>query len=712
MRKAFLKMTLVLERNNKQKRQMKRDLQLDRLRNIGIMAHIDAGKTTTTERILYLTGKIYRLGEVHEGTATMDWMEQEQERGITITSASTACQWKDYNINIIDTPGHVDFTIEVERSLRILDGGVVIFCAVGGVEPQSETVWRQADRYKVPRIAFINKMDRVGADFYAVVKQMKDYLGAKGVPIQIPIGSEGEFKGMIDLVKYKAIFYKDEEGKELEIVDIPQEYKELAHEHKHKMLEAISDLDETLMEKYIQDENSITEDEIMTALRKGVLSMKITPVLCGSVLKNKGTQLLLDAICDYLPSPLEVPAMEGHDPKDESIIKKRKADSDEPFAALAFKIVSDPYVGKLTYFRVYSGSFKSGSYIYNASKGLKERVAKIVKMHANKQEIIETVYAGDIAAAVGLKDTKTGDTISDEKDPIILESMQFPEPVIFMAIEPKSKQDQDKLGIVLKKLEEEDPSFNVEYNKETGQTIIGGMGELHLDVLVDRMKREFNLSANTGKPEVAYKETIKKRVSSTGKFIQQTGGRGQYGHVVFDVETAERGSGVVFESRIKGGVIPRDFIPSVKEGVMDAAKNGILAGYPVTDIYVKLIDGSYHDVDSSELAFKAAASIALNDALRKGASMLLEPIMDIEIIVPEEYVGDVIGDFNSRRGKISSMKPRGNIQAVRGQVPLAETFGYATALRSLTQGRATYMMEPAFYMEVPSFISNKIIGLG
>lgn len=703
-------MITLLEKPKKTEK-MKQDQDLYKLRNIGIMAHIDAGKTTTTERILYLTGRIYRVGEVDDGTATMDWMRQEQERGITITSASTACEWKDYNINIIDTPGHVDFTVEVERSLRVLDGGIVIFCAVGGVEPQSETVWRQADSYKVPRMAYINKMDRTGADFFAVAKQIKDYLGANGVLIQLPIGSAEDFKGIIDLVNCKAIIYKDEEGKDSDIIDIPEEYAKQARDYRHKLLEAIADIDENVMDKYIHDENSITIDEIKEALREGVLKLKIVPVLCGSSLRNKGVELLTDAVCDYLPSPLDVPAVEGIDARDESI-KKCKADKDGPFVALAFKIVSDPYVGKLTYFRVYSGLFKSGTYVYNASKDKKERIGKIVKMHANKQEIIDTVYAGDIAAAVGLKETKTGDTICDEKNPVILESIHFPDPVLFMAIEPKAKQDQDKLGVVLKKIEEEDPSFKVKYNSDTGQTIIAGMGELHLEVIVDRMEQEFNLKANTGKPEVAYKETIKNRASSVGKFVQQTGGHGQYGHVVFDVETGERGSGVLFESRIKGGVIPREFIPAVKEGVLEAARNGVLAGYPVTDIHVKLIDGSYHDVDSSEMAFKTAASIGLNDALRKGSSMLLEPVMNIEIIVPEEFLGDVIADYNSRRGKIESIKPRVNVHVVKGFVPLAETFGYATALRSLTQGRGTYIMEPAYYNEVPLFIAEKIVSLG
>ncbi|NQT90646.1 MAG: elongation factor G [Candidatus Omnitrophica bacterium] len=690
---------------------MSREHQLDKIRNIGIMAHIDAGKTTTTEKILYMCGKIYRMGTVDEGTATMDWMQQEQDRGITITSASTACVWKDCHINIIDTPGHVDFTVEVERALRVLDGGVVVFCGVGGVEPQSETVWRQAERYKVPRMAYVNKMDRTGADFFAVLKQMEDYLGANAVAIQLPMGSEDSFKGMIDLIEDKAIIYKDEGGKDFDITEVPEELTEIVHEYRHKMLEAIADVDEKIMEKYVHDEHSITVDEVRQTLRKGVISSMVIPVLCGSSLKNKGIQPLLDAACDFLPSPLDVPAIEGIDPRDESV-QQRKPDDESHFSALAFKIVTDPYVGKLTYFRVYSGTFESGAYVYNSSKDIKERVGKIVKMHANKQQIVEKVYAGDIAAAVGLKETQTGDTICDEKHPIILESMHFPEPVLFMAIEPKSKKDQDKLGTVLNKLKEEDPSFKVRYDSDTDQTIIAGMGELHLEVLVDRMKIEFNLMANTGKPEVAYKETIRNRVSATGKFVQQTGGRGQYGHVVFDVEPGERGTGVVFESKIKGGVIPREFISSVKEGVLEGARSGILAGYPVTDIDVSLIDGSYHDVDSSELAFKVAASMALNEALTKGKSVLIEPVMNIEITVPDDFLGDVVGDFNSRRGKIESIKQGVKVKAVRGFVPLAETFGYATALRSLTQGRGTYLMEPAYYLEVPKFIADKIITLG
>ncbi|MFH1868273.1 MAG: elongation factor G [Candidatus Omnitrophota bacterium] len=699
-------MTLILEKTIDKKME-KRNHPLDKQRNIGIMAHIDAGKTTTTERILFYSGRIYRIGEVDEGTATMDWMKQEQERGITITSASTACSWRDISINIIDTPGHVDFTVEVERALRVLDGGIVVFCGVGGVEPQSETVWRQADRYKVPRIAYVNKMDRVGSDFFAVLKQMKDYLGTNPVAMQLPLGKEADFKGMIDLVINKAVIYKDQDGREYETQDIPDEYLNIAQEYRHKLIEAAADIDENIMDKYLQGEENIKEADIKSAIRRGVLELKFTPVFCGSSLKNKGIQLLLDAVCDYLPSPQDVTAIEGVDPRDQSI-QKRRSEDNAPFSALAFKIVSDPYVGKLTYFRVYSGTFTSGSYMYNATKNTKERIGKIVKMHANKQEIIDMVSAGDIAAAVGLKETRTGDTICDEKHPIILERIHFPEPVLFMAIEPKSQQDQDKLGLVLNKLKEEDPSFRVEYNNETGQTIIAGMGELHLEVLVDRMDREFNLKANTGKPEVAYKETMRNRATSVGKFVQQTGGHGQYGHVVFDVEPGERGTGVVFVSRIKSGSVPKEYIPSVKEGVMDSARNGVLAGYPVTDIYVKLIDGSHHEVDSSELAFKTAASMCLNDALRKGSSVLLEPIMDIEITVPEDFLGDIIADFNSRRGKIGSIKPRGNIKAVRGHVPLAETFGYATALRSLTQGRGTYIMQPAFYDEVPKFLSDKI----
>ncbi|MFH1645956.1 MAG: elongation factor G, partial [Candidatus Omnitrophota bacterium] len=676
---------------------------LDKIRNIGIMAHIDAGKTTTTERILYYSGRIYRVGEVDEGNTAMDWMQQEQERGITITSASTTCFWRGCQINIIDTPGHVDFTAEVERSLRVLDGGVVIFCAVGGVEPQSETVWRQAEKYNVPRIAYVNKMDRVGADFFAVLEQIKKYLGAVPIALQLPIGKESGFQGVIDLIRNKAVIYKDAEGKEFDLEDIPENYVELTNTYRHKLLEVCADFDDNIMDKYLAEEE-ISEKAVVKALRKAVLGIKILPVLCGSSLKNKGVQLLADAICDFLPSPLEVPAMEGINPKTNNVVKC-KTDDNSPFAALAFKIVSDPYVGKLTYLRVYSGILKSGDYVYNSEKKVKERIGKIVRMHANKQEIVDVIHAGDIAAAVGLKQTSTGDTVCDEKHPVLLESILFAEPVISMAIEPKAQQDQDRLGIVLKKIEEEDPSFKVKYDNDTGQTIISGMGELHLEVVVDRMAREFKVRANTGKPEVAYKETITKRATSVGKFIQQTGGHGQYGHVVFDVEPAERGTGVVFENRIKGGIIPKEFIPSVKEGVIDGARTGILAGYPFTDIIVKLIDGSYHDVDSSEVAFKVAATIGLDEALKKGNPVLLEPIMSIEIIVPDEFLGDVIADFNSRRGKIESIKPRGNVKAVRGHVPLAETFGYATALRSLSQGRGTEMMEPAFYDIVPSFKS-------
>lgn len=682
---------------------------LDKIRNIGIMAHIDAGKTTTTERILYYSGKIYKIGEVDEGNTAMDWMQLEQERGITITSASTTCFWKGCQINIIDTPGHVDFTAEVERSLRVLDGGVIIFCAVGGVEPQSETVWRQAEKYKVPRIAYVNKMDRVGADFLTVIAQIKEYLGTIPVVLQLPIGKETDFNGIIDLVRNKAVIYKDEEMKKFNFEDIPENYAELAKEYRHKLLETAADFDDKIMDKYLAEEE-ISEEEIIKAVKKAVLSLKVLPVLCGSSLKNKGVQLLADAICDLLPSPIEVSPMEGVDPITNDLIRC-KTDDKAPFAALAFKIVSDPYVGKLTYLRIYSGVLKTGEYVYNPEKKTKERIVKIVRMHANKQEIIDVIHSGDIAAAVGLKQTFTGDTICDEKHLVLLENIHFAEPVISMAIEPKAQQDQDRMSIVLKKIEEEDPSFKVKYDSDTGQTIISGMGELHLDVIVDRMEREFKVKANTGKPEVAYKETITKKAASVGKFIKQTGGHGQYGHVVFDVEPAERGAGVVFENRIKGGIIPKEFIPSIKKGVIDGARTGVLAGYPFTDIIVKLIDGSYHDVDSSEIAFKIAATIGLDEALKKGNPVLLEPIMSIEIVVPDDFLGDVIADFNSRRGKIESIKPRSNVKAVKGHVPLSETFGYATALRSLTQGRGTEMMEPAFYEIVPSFVADKIINL-
>lgn len=686
---------------------MGRQISLENTRNIGIIAHIDAGKTTTTERILYYTGRIYKMGEVDEGTATMDWMEQEQERGITITAASTTCFWKEHRINIIDTPGHVDFTAEVERSLKVLDGAVVIFCGVGKVEPQSETVWRQADRYKVPRISFINKMDRIGSDFFGAVQDIHQKLGANAVAIQLPLGSEENFRGVIDLVEMKSIVYKDELGLKFVKEEIPKDQVTIASEYRTKLIEKLAELDDEIMRKFIHNK-TISSQDLKLAIRKSTIKNTLIPILCGAAVKNKGVQLLIDAICDYLPSPKDLPPIKGINPKTEEY-EEREVSDDEEFCALCFKITSDPFVGKLTYFRVYSGILSSGSYVYNANRRLKERIGKIVQMHANQQEIKNEIYAGDIAACVGLKETKTGDTITDENQAIILESMHFPEPVISMAIEPKTKIDQEKLGMSLNKLEEEDPSFKVWYNPETAQTIISGMGELHLEILIDRLLREFNVEANVGKPQVAYKETITQKVTSTGKFIQQTGGRGQYGHVVLEIERGEPNSGIVFKSKIVGGTIPKEFIPSVKEGLLLAAKNGPLARYPITDVQVILIDGSYHEVDSSELAFKMAASLAFNGGMKKGSPILLEPIMDIEVIVPEEYMGIVIGDLNVRRCKISSLSQRTNAKVIRGYVPLSEVFGYATSLRSLTQGRGSYTMEPSYYTQVPSHIAEKII---
>lgn len=686
---------------------MAREIPLQKTRNIGIMAHIDAGKTTTTERILFFTGTVYKIGQVDEGTATMDYMELEQERGITITSASTTCYWKEHRINIIDTPGHVDFTVEVERSLRVLDGGIVVFCAVGGVEPQSETVWRQADRYNVPRIAYVNKMDRTGADFFLTLEQMYSRLAALACPIQIPLGKETNFKGVIDLIHMKAITYTDESGKEFEVIPVPEEFVKEAEKYRHIMLEKLAEADEGVMEKYIHNE-PMSEAFIIKHLRKTTINKGLVPVLCGSSLRNIGIQPLLDAIYEYLPSPVDIPAIKGTNPETQKE-EERKASEDEPFCALAFKIVSDPYVGRLTYVRVYSGVLKAGTYIYNVSSDTKERIGKLLQMHADKQNIIQEAYAGDIVAVVGLKNTTTGDTICDEKHPIRLESMHFPQPVLSLAIEPATKADQEKLGFALRKLEDEDPSFNVKYNQETGQTIISGMGELHLEILVDRMLREFNVKANVGKPQVAYRETITNRVTSVGKFIQQSGGRGQYGHVVLDMVPGEPGTGIEFLSRIIGGAIPREYISAVEDGVIDSSKSGVLSGYPVTDVKVLLIDGSFHEVDSSDLAFKMAGSIAFADGLRKGRSVLLEPIMNLEVTVPEEFLGDVIGDLNSRRCKIQSLKQRANTKAVHGFVPLAEMFGYATALRSLTQGRATYTMEPSYYSEVPANIYEKIV---
>ncbi|MBM3252890.1 MAG: elongation factor G [Candidatus Omnitrophica bacterium] len=684
--------------------------ELKKTRNIGIMAHIDAGKTTTTERILFFSGRIHRIGEVDEGTATMDWMEQEQERGITITSASTTSFWKEHRINIIDTPGHIDFTVEVERSLRVLDGGMVIFCAVGGVEPQSETVWRQADRYQVPRIAFVNKMDRVGADFFGTIKQMRERLNPNSTPTQIPIGSEEGFIGVIDLIKMKAIiFSNDEKGLGFKEEEIPSDLVSMAKDYNAQLIEKLAELEESIMSKFIHNE-PMTQVELKTAIRKNTISSNFIPILCGSSLRNRGIQPLLDAICDYLPSPVDVPPVKGVNPvtqKEETRLVK----DTEHLCALCFKIMSDPYVGKLNFCRVYSGVLRSGEYVYNSSKDIKERIGKIVRMHANKQEIVDEIRAGDIGACVGFKETKTGDTICDYKHPIVLESMQFPEPVIWMSIEPITKADQERLSFSLSKLQEEDPTFRVVYNEETIQTIISGMGELHLEVIVERLLREFKVGANVGKPHVAYKETITKKTTSVGKFIQQTGGRGQYGHVVVELEPADKGVGIVFLNRITGGVIPREFIPAVKEGILTASKNGALGGYPVTDVVVTLVDGSFHEVDSSELAFKIAASIAFSDGIKRASPILLEPIMSIEVLVPADYMGDVIADLNSRRCKIESMQEKVNIKIIKGFVPLSEMFGYATALRSLTQGRGVSTIEPSYYAEVPKQLSEKIISL-
>ena len=681
--------------------------ELRKLRNIGIMAHIDAGKTTTTERILFYTGRTHKIGEVHEGTATMDYLPQEQERGITITSAATTCFWGDHRINIIDTPGHVDFTVEVERSLRVLDGAIAIFCAVGGVEPQSETVWRQADRYGVPRIAYVNKMDRVGADFFAVVQQMKDRLMTTPVPVQIPNGAEDRFEGVIDLVKMKAIYWTDDLGVNYEYRDIPEELRGLAEEYRTQLLEHAAEFDEELMMKYLEGEE-ISEEEIKAAVRAGTLQTKITPVLCGTSFKNKGVQPLLDAVIDYLPSPLDLPPVTGINPKTDEEVQ-RKPDENEPFTALAFKVVVDPYVGKLTFFRVYSGKIKTGSYVYNASKETDERVSRILLMHANRREEREEASAGDIVAGVGLKSTTTGDTLCDKNAPIILESMEFPAPVINVAIEPKTKADQDKLSAALAKLAEEDPTFRVSYDEETGQTLIWGMGELHLEIIVDRLMREFKVGANVGRPQVAYRETITRPVSNVeAKYVRQTGGRGQYGHVVINVEPAP-GEGFVFVDQIVGGVIPKEFIPSVEKGVREALESGVLAGYQVEDVKVTLIDGSFHPVDSSDIAFKIAGSLAMRDALQKASPVLLEPIMKVEVTVPEDYMGDVIGDLNSRRARLEGMEKRLNLQVIRAFVPLAEMFGYATDLRSLTQGRGTFVMQFDHYEPVPSNIAQEIV---
>lgn len=686
---------------------MSRKFDLCRVRNIGIMAHIDAGKTTTTERILFYTGKVHRIGEVHDGAATMDWMIQEQERGITITSAATTCVWRDHQINIIDTPGHVDFTVEVERSLRVLDGAVAVFCSVGGVEPQSETVWRQADKYGVPRIAFVNKMDRIGADFFRAIDMMRTRLGANPVAIQLPIGVEDSFTGIVDLVTEKAFIYTDDLGTRTEAKEVPSDLTDLVAEYRGKLLEALAEFDDALMVKYLEGE-TISVDEIKVALRKATLSAKITPVLCGSSFKNKGVQLLLDAIVDYLPSPLDIPSVTGTLPDGEETIERHPAD-DQPFAALAFKIMADPYVGKLAFFRVYSGTLKTGSYVLNSTKNKRERVGRILRMHANHREDIDEVMTGDIAAIVGLKDTTTGDTLCDEKNPIILEAMEFPEPVIDIAIEPKTKADQDKLGLSLSRLAEEDPTFRVHTDPETGQTIISGMGELHLEIIVDRLLREFKVEANVGKPQVAYRETIRQTVKSEGKFVRQSGGRGQYGHVWLELEPLPPGSGFQFENKIVGGVVPREYIAPVEAGIKDAMLSGVLAGYPMVDIKATIFDGSYHEVDSSEMAFRIAGSMAFKEGAQKAKPVLLEPIMKVEITTPEEYLGDIMGDFNSRRGRIEGMEHRTGAQVIRGYVPLSEMFGYATAIRSISQGRAVYSMFFSHYDEVPKNIADTII---
>ena len=680
---------------------------LDKYRNIGIMAHIDAGKTTTTERILYYTGVSHKIGEVHEGTATMDWMEQEQERGITITSAATTCSWNDHRINIIDTPGHVDFTIEVERSLRVLDGAVAVFCSVGGVEPQSETVWRQADKYRVPRIAFINKMDRVGADFFRGVQMIKDRLKANPVPIQIPVGKEEHFKGVVDLVTMKAIIWdEDSLGATYREEELTGDLLDEAQEWREKLIEEISSHDDALMEKYLAGE-PLTEAEIKSAIRISTINIAIIPVVCGSSFKNKGVQNLLNSVVDYMPSPLDIPAIKGVDESGEEV--ERKADDSEPFSALGFKIMTDPFVGQLTFIRVYSGVLQSGSYVYNATKGKKERIGRLLKMHANKREEIKEVYAGDIAAAVGLKYTTTGDTLCNEDKAVILESIEFPEPVISIAIEPKTKADQEKLGMSLQKLASEDPSFRTFTNEETAQTIIAGMGELHLEIIVDRLMREFKVEANVGKPQVAYRETISKKVKVEGKFVRQSGGRGQYGHVWLELEPQEPGKGYEFVDAIKGGVVPREYIPAVDKGIQEALDNGVLAGFPVVDVKVTLIDGSYHEVDSSEMAFKIAGSMGFKEGCQKAAPVLLEPIMSVEVVVPEEYMGDVIGDLNSRRGRIMGMDSRAGAQVVSAMVPLANMFGYATDLRSATQGRANYTMTFDHYEPVPKSVSEEIV---
>jgi elongation factor G len=687
---------------------MPREISLNNTRNIGIMAHIDAGKTTTTERILYYTGKLHRMGEVHEGAATMDWMEQEKERGITITSAATTCFWNEHQINIIDTPGHVDFTAEVERSLRVLDGAVALFCSVGGVEPQSETVWRQADKYCVPRIAFVNKMDRIGADFFNTVQMMKDRLKANAVPIHIPIGQGEMFAGIIDLIRMKARMYHEATlGATFEDIPIPKSFKEMANKYRQNLLEAVSDVNDKLLVKFLEGKE-ITEKEITDTLRKATISVKIIPVLCGSSFKNKGVQDLLDRIVDLLPSPDDLGSVTGHHIHKDDLVE-RNISEDEKFTALAFKIMTDPYVGKLTFFRVYTGKASAGSYVYNSVSGRKERFGRLLQMHANHREDIKEVYCGDIAAAVGLKFTRTGDTLCEEDDPIIMEKITFPEPVIQIAIEPKTKADQDKLGESLGKLSDEDPTFRVSVDDNTGQTLISGMGELHLEIIVDRLKREFKVDANVGKPQVAYKETIRKKVEQEGKFIRQSGGKGQFGHVWIEVEPNEKGKGYIFENKIVGGSIPREYIPAVSQGIQEAMKTGVLAGYPMEDVKVKLTDGSFHEVDSSEMAFKIAGSIAFKDAARKADPVLMEPIMEVEVVTPEEYMGEIMGDLSSRRGRIEGISQRNDAQVVKANVPLAEMFGYATTLRNMSQGRAIYSMQFSHYDEIPKNISEEIV---
>ncbi|NCG66968.1 elongation factor G [Bacillus coagulans] len=686
---------------------MPREFSLEKTRNIGIMAHIDAGKTTTTERILYYTGRIHKIGETHEGASQMDWMEQEQERGITITSAATTAQWKDHRINIIDTPGHVDFTVEVERSLRVLDGAVAVLDAQSGVEPQTETVWRQATTYGVPRIVFVNKMDKIGADFLYSVSTLHDRLQANAHPVQLPIGAEDNFVGIIDLIEMNATFYGDDLGTKIEVREIPDEYRDQAEEYHEKLLEAVAEVDEDIMEKYLGGEE-ISKEELKAAIRKATCNVEFFPVLCGSAFKNKGVQLMLDAVVDYLPAPTDVPSIKGTLPDTGEEVFRHSSD-DEPFSALAFKVMTDPFVGKLTFFRVYSGTLSAGSYVKNSTKNKRERIGRILQMHANHRKEIDMVYAGDIAAAVGLKDTTTGDTLCDDNNPVILESMEFPEPVIQLSVEPKSKADQDKMTTALQKLQEEDPTFRAHTDPETGQTIIEGMGELHLDIIVDRMKREFKVEANIGAPQVAYRETFRKSAQVQGKFVRQSGGRGQYGDVWIEFSPNEEGKGFEFENAIVGGVVPREYIPAIQSGLEDAMQRGVLAGYPLVDIKAKLYDGSYHDVDSSEMAFKVAASLALKNAASKCDPVLLEPVMKVEIVIPEEYLGDIMGQVTARRGRVEGMEARGNAQVVRAMVPLSEMFGYATALRSSTQGRGVFTMTFDHYEEVPKSIAEEII---